>query len=133
MSKVVDELRAALALAEAAEQRRASEAARAALAAVGGAVPPVWFERPRRAKTGEPGARDPYFQRASWDWDAEITAGFEGWMQGNGRGVILIHFPAAVLWFEQKLKAAQESRGQGSAAASPHPQARPPECREEAA
>lgn len=116
--KTVDELRAdarlaeaRLAQAEADEQRRRAEAAAAALAAVGGALPPVWFERPRRAKKGEPGGRDPYFHRAQWDWDAEIAAGFEGWMEGNGRGVVLIHFASAVVWFEAKLRAAQRERG----------------------
>lgn len=92
-----------LAHAEAAENQRLAAVASAAVGAVGGCVPPVWFERPRRAPRGQPGRRDAYFHRAQWDWDREIAEGFTGWIKVNGRGNVLLHFASAVAWFEEKL------------------------------
>lgn len=85
-------------------------------AIAGGAVVrivPEYFQRPIRAKTGEPANVDPWFSLNQWEWQAEIEAGFAGWYEvneGSGRRKTMINYEAARLWLAAKMSGQQQRR-----------------------
>ena len=76
-------------------------------------VVPEWFPRPVRAGRGEAGNVDPWFGLTQADWNAEMKAGFSGWMEtteGSGRPQVMISSEAAREWLQAKWKRQMERR-----------------------
>lgn len=111
LQKQLADLSAALPLIQEQVKERAVQEAIAGGAVV--RIVPEYFQRPVRAKKGEPAHVDPWFSLNQWEWQAEIEAGFAGWYEvneGGGRKKTMINYEAARAWFAAKMSGQQQRR-----------------------